>query len=228
MKRTRREFRPVTILVALALAGSAAFLAYDAAPVSAARAASQTTAPPAGKEVKVTGGKESKDAPINIESTKLDYFDKEQKLIYTGDVVAIQGDVTLKTPVLVVFLTPKDTSAAKGPPSSASQMRRWEASGPVTLISKDQIGTGDHGIYQKAENKFYLDGNVTLTQGDYITKGDHAVYDLDTGKAIVTGHVRSMFPPKNKTDDTAKTDDDAGHKATNKTTGKLEPKPKTQ
>jgi lipopolysaccharide export system protein LptA len=190
-------------------------------------------APSSGsKEVQVKNpNKAKKDPPINIDAEKLDYFDKEQKLVYTGDVVAIQGDVTLKTPQLVVFLTPKEDDTAKGPPSSASQMRRWEASKPVTLISKDQIGTGDAGIYEKAENKFYLKGNVTLTQGEQVTKGDNAIYDLDTGKAVVTGHVRSMFPPKdnnknNNTDDTSKKDDDTARKP-NKASSKLETKTKT-
>ncbi|MGO9008325.1 MAG: LptA/OstA family protein [Beijerinckiaceae bacterium] len=223
MKGQGGEFRPAPVFVALALGCSIVLLAADVGPVSAARAASQTV-----KEVgKATSGKQSKEQPINIESAKLDYYDKEQKLVYTGDVVAIQGEVTLKAPLLVVFLTPKDSNSSKGPPSSASQMRRWEASGHVTLISKDQIGTGDFGIYEKAENKFYLNGNVTLTQGSYITKGDHAVYDLDTGRAVVTGHVRSMFPPKNNSEDTSKQDDDAGQKS-GKTSDKLDAKPKTQ
>ena len=34
--------------------------------------------------------------PINIDAGKLDYYDKEQKLVYSGGVVAVQGDSTLK------------------------------------------------------------------------------------------------------------------------------------
>lgn len=135
---------------------------------------------------------------ININAAKLDYYDKEQKLVYTGDVVAVRGDTTLKTPMLTVFLTPKQTGARPGPPTSSSQMRRMEASGPVTLISKDQIATGEHGIYEKSVNKIYLDGDVSLTQGPNVTKGDHIVYDMNTHQAVVTGHVRSMFLPNSE------------------------------
>jgi lipopolysaccharide export system protein LptA len=224
--------RPAPVLLSIGLGFLLSLAAAGFSPSSIAKAASTTTKD--SKEVNVKGPtkKESKEKPINIEAAKLDYYDTEQKLVYTGDVVAIQGDVTLKTPLLVVFLTPKEPDAPKGPPASASQMRRWEASGPVTLISKDEIGTGDSGRFEKAENKFYLDGHVTLTQGDYITKGDHAVHDLDTGRSVVTGHVRSMFPPKNnddsaKKDDTAKKDDDTARKPA-KTSSKLETKPKSQ
>jgi len=135
---------------------------------------------------------------ININASKLDYYDKEQKLVYSGNVVAVRGDTTLKTPLLVVFLNPKESGARPGPPSSSSQMRRMEAAGPVTLISKDQIATGDSGIYEKAEDKVYLDGNVSLTQGPNVTKGDHIVYDVKSGQAVVTGHVRSMFLPNSE------------------------------
>jgi lipopolysaccharide export system protein LptA len=142
---------------------------------------------------------------INISAAKLDYYDKEQKLIYSGNVVAVRGDATLKTPLLVIFLDPKQPGAHSGPPSSTSQMRRMEASGPVTLISKDQIATGDSGIYEKAANKVYIDGNVSLTQGPNVTKGDHIVYDVNTHQAVVTGHVRSMFLPNSETEDEGKT-----------------------
>jgi lipopolysaccharide export system protein LptA len=213
--------RAIAVGCALAVVLACGFVS----PVSAAQPASSSS-----KEVTVKSpAKTKKDPPINIEATKLDYFDKEQKLVYTGDVVAVQGDVTLKTPQLVVFLTPKEADAPNGPPSSSSQMRRWEAAGPCTLISKDQIGTGDSGRYEKAENKFYLDGHVTLTQGDQVTKGDHAVHDLDTGRSVVTGNVHSMFPPKdkdNKSDDAPK--DDQGSRKPNKTTSKLDTKPKVQ
>jgi lipopolysaccharide export system protein LptA len=144
----------------------------------------------------VLPGGDSKE-PININAAKLDYFDKEQKLVYTGDVVATQGESTLKASALVLYLTPKNKADQSGAPSSSSQLRRMEFSGPVTIVTKGQIGTGDSGAYEKAENTLYLYGNVTLTQGSSVTKGDKLVYDLTTGQAVVTGGVKSMFIPDN-------------------------------
>ncbi len=163
--------------------------------IALAAACSPALAQKASSSPVLPGG-DSKE-PINIDAAKLDYFDKEQKLVYTGDVVATQGASTLKASVLVLYLTPKASGDQAGVPSSQSQLRRMEATGPVTMISKDQVGTGDSGIYEKAENKVYLIGNVTLTQGPNVTKGDKLVYDLTTGQAVVTGKVRSMFIPSN-------------------------------
>jgi lipopolysaccharide export system protein LptA len=145
------------------------------------------------------GAADAKALRMNISAAKLDYYDKQQKLVYSGDVVAVRGDTTLKTPLLTIFLDPKQPGAPPGPPSSTSQMRRMEASGPVTLISRDQIATGDFGIYEKNNSKVYIDGNVSLIQGPNVTKGDHIVYDLNTHQAVVTGHVRSMFVPDSDT-----------------------------
>ncbi len=153
--------------------------------------------PAAGEKAQTTAvlpGGNSKE-PINIDAAKLDYFDKEQKLVYTGNVVATQGPSKMTATVLVLFLTPKASADQSGVPSSSSQLQRMEATGPVTVISKDQVGTGDSGVYEKSENKVYLIGNVTLTQGPNVTKGDKLTYDLTTSQAVVTGRVKSMFIP---------------------------------
>lgn len=136
--------------------------------------------------------------PINIEAAKLDYFDKEQKLIYTGNVLAVQGESKLKCSVLVIYLPPKGEGQS-GTPSSSSQVQRMEAAGPVTMVSKDQVGTGNSGVYDKASDTVVLSGNVTLSQGPNVTLGDKLVYELKTGQAKVTGaRVRSMFQPNNE------------------------------
>jgi len=179
---------------------SLTFLAVPAGTALAAKAAGASS----GRVLPGGNG----DQPVNIEAAKLDYFDKEQKLIYTGNVVATQGDARLKTNTLTIYLNPKESGDSNTNQGSAGtdQVRRMEASGSVILTSKDQIGTGEKGVYEKAENKVTLTGNVTLTQGPNVTKGDRLVYDLNTSQAVVTGRVRSLFlPSDNKKSTTSKT-----------------------
>ena len=160
-------------------------------------------------------GGNSKD-PVSIDAGKLDYFDKEQKLVYSGGVTAVQGASKLKASTLTIFLVKqaegaaakddaakdgepaKDGAAAKataGPVGGNTSVRRMEAAGPVTVINKDQVGTGDNGIYDKTANKIYLNGHVALSQCANVTKGDTLTYDLTTSQAVVTGHVASVFTP---------------------------------
>lgn len=136
-------------------------------------------------------------APITVDAAKLEYFDKDQKLIYSGGVVATQGEATMRAKVMVVFLAKPDEQATLQ--TDTGRIRRIEAAGPVTVTQVDQVGTGDNGLYDKAENKVYLLGNVVLSQGPNVTKGERdskLVYDLDTGHAqVIGGRVNSIFTP---------------------------------
>ncbi|MDJ0449185.1 LptA/OstA family protein [Methylocystis sp. JR02] len=168
------------------LAGLAALFVAAAAPVAAK-----------GRSGGILPGATAKD-PLNIDAGKLDYFDHEQKLVYSGSVIVTNGPSTLKATRITILLEGK---GAPGGANSDDRVKHIEADGPVTLVSKDQIGTGDHGTYDKAESKVYLSGNVTLTQGDNIVKGERLVYDVTTGMATVQaggaqgGRVRSTFTP---------------------------------
>ena len=136
-------------------------------------------------------------APITVDAAKLEYFDKDQKLVYSGGVVATQGESTMRASTMVVFLARSDEPASLQ--SDTGRIRRIEAAGPVTVTQVDQVGTGDSGLYDKAENKVYLIGNVVLSQGPNVTKGERnskLVYDLDTGYAqVIGGRVNSIFTP---------------------------------
>ena len=129
--------------------------------------------------------------------------------------VAKQGETTMRATVLTIFLakdpkkdgaetavaTEQATDAKAAPATTGSSVRRMEAKGSVTIISKDQVGTGDNGVYDKADNKVTLTGDVTLSQATNIIKGDRLVYDMTTGQAQVSsgqtlGRVRSVFTPR--------------------------------
>jgi lipopolysaccharide export system protein LptA len=139
--------------------------------------------------------------PITIDADKLVYLDKEQKAIYTGNVVAIQGDSKLNCTVLTIYIAKNEAQGEHGaeasaappasdpsgqpPSSSTSQVKHMDATGPVTVVSKTQVATGDRGVYDKTENKVWLFGSVTMSDGANVTKGDKLTYDLTTGEALV-------------------------------------------
>ena len=158
-------------------------------------------------------GGNSKD-PVSIDADKLVYFDKEQKAVYSGNVVVIQGDAKLTCSAMTVFLDKpqspsSDSAAAGGAPDQGSGIRRLEAAGPVTVISKTQVATGDSGSYDKDANKVLLNGHVTLSDGKNVTKGDKLIYDLKTGQATVeksgsTGRVHGQFLPGSADSDASK------------------------
>ena len=147
--------------------------------------------------------------PVSINAPSLDYLDKEHRLIYSGGVVAKQGDATLKAASLTILLN-SGAAAPASPNGDAvnaaggNQIQRIEAAGPVSIVSKNQVGTGDSGVYDRSANKLTLNGHVTLSQCGNVLKGARLVYDLTSGRAQVLGGVSSMFTPGVSCDDGAK------------------------
>ncbi|WP_018267627.1 LptA/OstA family protein [Methylosinus sp. LW4] len=179
-----------------------------------------------GRSGGILPGASAKD-PVDIDAGKLDYFDKEQKLVYSGSVVVVNGPSTLKASRLILLLDkPQQGQESNG---GSDRVRHIDAEGPVTLVSKDQIGTGDRGSYDRSENKVYLFGNVTLTQGDSVVKGDKLIYDTSTGQATVVEkpgqRVRSIFTPSEAKSNEAKPNEAKPNDAKSEKKEKKEPAP---
>ena len=180
------------------------------APARPADARPAALKPEEGKPAPARGapalpGGESRE-PITIDADSLEWFDKEQKAIYTGNVVARQGEATLKATQLRIFMRKPDKAGAPDDPAPATagpgvagdnQIERMEADGPVELIQKDQTATGDRGVYERGGNAVTLIGNVSLRQGGHITLGDRLVYDLDSRQAVIQ-KPRGTFAPRNQ------------------------------
>lgn len=138
--------------------------------------------------------------PLTVDAKTLDFFDKEQKLIYSGDVYVVNGPSTLNASRLIIFLEDKKPTGNK--PAGNDRVKHIDAEGPVKLVTQDQTSTGNAGGYDKAENKVYLNGNVTITQNETIITGDQAIYDVATGASSVYSDkkqnrkIRSIFTPK--------------------------------
>jgi len=171
-----------------------------------AEAATKPINPPDSSPVQILPGTGSKE-PISIDADKLVYYDKERKAVYSGNVVVIQGDTKMTCSVMTVFLDRSPAPGAnvpddaQGGSSPSSGIKHLEATGPVTVISKTQVATGDNGSYDKLENKVQLIGHITLSDGQNVTKGDKLTYDLKTGQATIdtggskSGRVHGQFTP---------------------------------
>ena len=165
---------------------------------------------------------ENQDAPVQIEAATLEVHDKSKTATFSGNVQVVQGDTTMKCRSLVVFYgqevglgesTAQATSAPTvksplGAPRGAQNIRRIEARGAVTVITKDQSASGDLGIYDLKTKTITLSGNVVVSQGQNVIHGERVVVDTETGNARVesgatgtsaggpgSGRVRALIQP---------------------------------
>jgi lipopolysaccharide export system protein LptA len=153
----------------------------------------------AGKERAVGFGNfGSSKEPIKIDADSLDVFDKEGRAVFTGNVVAVQGESTMNCTLMTVYY--EQNREGGGPPAAAgandSSIKKIDCKGPVTIVSKTQVATGNNASFDRTANKIFLTGNAVLSDGPNVTKGERVVYDLDTGVANVEGgRVRALFVP---------------------------------
>ena len=184
---TGRRVRRIAALVAV-LAATAAASAFAAAPA-------KQTGP-------FQGFSGDNDQPVNVTSEAIEIHQEEQKAIFTGRVVAVQGESTLRTPKLVVFYDDAAQSPTAAAASPTGSIKRFEAYGGVTVTSKDQRATGSRGVFDMKSNTATLYGNVVMVQGTNVIRGKTLIIDLKTGLSRVLGGTTGRFTPS---DDKTKT-----------------------
>jgi lipopolysaccharide export system protein LptA len=173
--------------------------------------AAQAPRPAAAPVRSLLQGGPDKDQPVQIEAASLEVRDKNKMATFSGDVQVVQGDTTMKCQKLVVFYgqevgiaqagaqagaqppdakppdakpAPAAAAAAAGP-KGAQNIRRIEARGGVTVITKDQNASGDLGVYDLINKTITLTGNVVVSQGQNVIHGERVVVDTVTGNARV-------------------------------------------
>ncbi|GAA0248442.1 Lipopolysaccharide export system protein LptA [Methylorubrum aminovorans] len=202
----------MTARLAPALAvGLALLLALPAAAAQARETVKETPKEKSAPLGTVGGGK----GPIKIDADRLDVFDKENKAIFAGNVVAVQGESTIRCSAMTVHYkrdkdkdpnkaaTKTEAEAAEDAKAKAamggSGIRKVECAGPVTVAQKDQVATGDNAVFDQEAKRIVLTGNVVLSQCQNVTRGSRLVYDMATGRAnmdpVAGGRVSAMFVP---------------------------------
>ena len=179
------------------------FCAVMVALLASGLAVAQAPRPAAGPPVQsLLQGGQDKDQPVQIEAASLEVRDKNKTATFAGDVQVVQGDTTMKCQKLVVFYGQEVGIAQAGAqggapapdakpaatlagPKSAQNIRRIEARGGVTVITKDQNASGDLGVYDLLAKTITLTGNVVVSQGQNVIHGERVVVDTVTGNARV-------------------------------------------
>ncbi len=141
--------------------------------------------------------------PIEITADKLEVRQDQQIAIFSGNVVATQGEFSMKAAVMNVYYR-EDASGGD------NEIRKIDASGRVNFATTEETADGNKALYLVDEEKIYLTGDVVLTREKNILKGEKLEYNVATGRSIITGdtkatvggkdtgRVRGVFVPKQK------------------------------
>lgn len=130
-------------------------------------------------------------APIEITSDSLQVLQQENKAIFIGNVVAVQGTVRIKSEKMTVFYKGQESSKPDGKAEKKTaavmpeknSIEKIVVENNVFLTTPQETAKGDNGLYDVVDSKVYLNGNVILTREKNVLKGDRLVYDFNTGKS---------------------------------------------
>lgn len=113
--------------------------------------------------------------PITVKSNEMNADNVGKTAVFSGKVVAKQGDVTIFSDKLVV------SYADKG-----GNVEKIEASGNVRIIQLNRTGFSDQAVYESSTGRIVMTGSPRIVQGDDRISGKVITYYVDDEKSYVT------------------------------------------
>ena len=111
-----------------------------------------------------------------------EWYDTKQTGVARGNAVDNHDGKHVAGDILVALL--------EHPQGQAAHIKRVDAEGHVFVSSQDQIGRGDHGVYNAEAGTVTLSGHVRLTRDNNEMRGEYGVVDLNRN----VGHLLPAAP----------------------------------
>jgi lipopolysaccharide export system protein LptA len=144
--------------------------------------------------------------PVRISAEAAEYLNAESLVIFTGKVVAVQGDTTITAERMEVrFTQPAEAAAGRPPddlaPGSGQRVASITAIGSVTFrqldpgTGKERYATGERGVYEAEKRVVTLTGAPRLWEGKNVIVGEVMDFFLEERKVVVKGKVNLTVYP---------------------------------
>lgn len=139
--------------------------------------------------------------PYKIDANQLEVQQSANKVTYKGDVVVIQGTMTMRCSSLVIFFNKNEGQQKQQAASSASiaqagggGLKRLECHGPMTINKEKQTATAQLLVYEN--DTVTMTGSVVMSDGENVQAGEKMVYNTkSTVGRMEGGRVRGIFTP---------------------------------
>ncbi|SEA25352.1 lipopolysaccharide export system protein LptA [Desulfuromusa kysingii] len=120
------------------------------------------------------GSEIDRSQPIVITSRQLEVLQQQRQSIFTGEVVAKQGEMTLYAEkLIVVFQQDQD------------QVERLDAIGGVRVLQLDRVATAEKATFHQMEETLVLVGDAEVTQGNNKVAGDEITVYLKDNRTVI-------------------------------------------
>lgn len=116
------------------------------------------------------------DQPIEITSARLEVWQDERKSVFTGDVVAKQGDMTLQADSLTVLFA-----------AQQNQIEQLNAVGRVRMHQLERTATADRAVYRRQAGTLVLTGDALIEQDGNRIAGEEITLYVEENRSLVKG-----------------------------------------
>jgi lipopolysaccharide export system protein LptA len=131
-------------------------------------------------------------APVTVDADRLEAFQKEGLVVFTGNVVARQSTSVQYADRMDVYLDP-----------AGDRIARTVSTGNVRIVTTDcRMGTARRAEYYDAEQRVLLIGDARVWQEDNVVTGERITIYLAEDRSLVEGgrqeRVRAVFHPRSE------------------------------
>ena len=121
--------------------------------------------------------------PIQIDSQSLEARADEGLVVFRGEVVARQGELTLQADEVAVHADP-----------ATNEIRTVEARGSVRIQRQDLVATGQQAEFDVAGGVLTLSGEAKAWQGRNVVAGKRIILHLADNRMVVEGASGILYP----------------------------------
>jgi lipopolysaccharide export system protein LptA len=127
--------------------------------------------------------------PVEISADRLEADDLAKTLVFIGNAVAKQGEVTISGDRLTIHYPPE-----------GGDVERIVAEGNVRIVQGERVATGHRGEYFRAEERAVLTGTPRVSEGANSVQGHEITLFLRENRSVVKGgadgRVNAVFQPQ--------------------------------
>jgi len=126
--------------------------------------------------------------PIDIASDGVEANQKQNRVTFSGNVIAKQGETTLYCNTLVILYDP-DTK----------KLKEMIATGNVKIVQLERRATSQKATFQQDENKAILEGEAVVREGENVIRGERVIFYVAEERSVVEsgkgGRVNTHITP---------------------------------
>ncbi len=136
---------------------------------------------------KKTGKKQSE--AIHITSDKMEVKDQKGTVIFSGNVVAKKGNLTIYSDILEVFYA-KKAAGKKSVPAGRDtkekrRLKKIVARGHLRIVQGKRRATAREAVYYKPQEKIVLIKDARIWDGKNTIKGDKVTLFVNENRSVV-------------------------------------------